>query len=199
MFGLTHTDTLVCCPSFSLPPGPQETTSDPEAVSGASTDPYEDFTFETDTTGEEDEVERTRSKSDDSQLLESRGESPKADKTSGESCAAVESQPASSISAAAVSESGPVVAQLLPTSAVEGPEVPATSSEPLGNREELFDASKLQSFKGRLGPPELVKDKFVLVCVSYVNSPTDFWVSLSHTGTSVRLAVCMTGTACFVF
>ena len=92
--------------SCSLPPVQQESSSD----QADRTDPYEDFTFETDTTGEEDEAE------------------------------------------GAVSDGA--------------------------NKIGLFNVAEVKRFVGHLAPPEMVKETFVPAYVSYVSSPTDFWVRM---------------------
>ena len=135
--------------SCSLPPVQQESSSD----QADRTDPYEDFTFETDTTGEEDEAEGSGGRSESDQAPDSKGESPKSDKGAVESTTAQPAQSTSGdLSEAAVSDGA--------------------------NKIGLFNVAEVKSFVGHLAPPEMVKETFVPAYVSYVSSPTDFWVRM---------------------
>ena len=173
-----HTLPLVLCPLCSLPPVPQEPTSDQEAVPGVSTDPYEDFAFETDTTGEEDEAQGSGGKSESDPLQDSKGG------VSTSENAEVER---------------PTTDQPVPAAPDVGPGAADSDSVPLVNGVGLFDGAELETFEGRLAPPDLAKETFVPVYVSYVSSPTDFWVSLRRVCMFVSLSVgerCACALAC---
>ena len=172
------THSPVRCPPCSLPPVPQEPTSDLEAISGVSTNPYDDFAFETDTTGEEDEADGS-DKSGNDQLPQSKEELPAEDETAAQDTS---EEPLPTASGDEPGDPGtaslPQVNEPLPTSSVDEHGAPASSIVPVVYGARLFNPDDLETFEGCLGPPDLVKDTFVPVYVSNVNSPTDFWVSL---------------------
>ena len=147
---------LVCCPLCSLPPVPQEPTSDLESISGVSTNPYEDFAFETDTTGEEDEADGS-DKSGNDQLPQSKEELPAEDETAAQD---TPEEPTASVDEPGDpgTASLPQVNKPLPTSSVEEHGAPAGSIVPAVNGARLFNPDDLETFEGCLGPPDLVKD-----------------------------------------
>ena len=161
-----HTLLLALCCFCSLPPVPQELTSDQKAVPGMSTNPYEDFAFETYTTREEDEAQGSRSKSGSDRFLDSKGGLPMSESTEVEF---------------------PTTDQPVPAISGDGPGAAVSDSVLLVNGVGLFDGAELETFEGCLAPSNLVKEIFVPVYVSYVRSPTDFWVSLKHACTFVSL------------
>ena len=146
------------CPPCSLPPVPQEPTSDLEAISGVSTNPYDDFAFETDTTGEEDEADGS-DKSGNDQLPQSKEELPAEDETAAQDTSEEPLPTASGDEPGDPGNAGLLqVNEPLPTSSVDEHGAPAGSIVPVLNGARFFNPDDLEKFEGCLGPPDLVKD-----------------------------------------
>lgn len=64
----------------------------------------------------------------------------------------------------------------MPPSSGDSSEAAVSADISVVNKVGLFHVAEVESFEGHLAPPELAKEKFVPVYVSYVSSPTDFWV-----------------------